>query len=102
MERLFREFLRNECKRTGSNTLNRRLQAMVAETPMMKNLNCPEFMKIILKGEKTLSDRFAALTTKRIQKNLMDSDGIQDKLPRGLQRLIESPLFYKTFCKKVA
>ena len=88
MERLFREFLRNECKRTGSNTLNRRLQAMVAETPMMKNLNCPEFMKIILKGEKTLAARFAALTAKRIQKNLIDRDGMQDKLPRGLQKLI--------------
>ena len=102
MERLFREFQRNECKRTGSNTLNRRVQAMIAETPMMKNLNSPEFMKIILKDEKTLANRFAALTAKRIQKNLVDKDGVQDKLPRGLQKLIESPHFYKTFCRKAA
>jgi hypothetical protein len=102
MERLFREFLRNECKRTGSNTLNRRVQAMVAETPMMKNLNCPEFMEIILKDKKTLADRFAALTAKRIQKNMTDRNGVQDRLPRGLQKLIESPHFYKTFYQKAA
>ena len=98
MERLFREFLRNECKRTGSNTLNRRVQAMIAETPMMKNLNCPEFMKIILKGEKTLADRFSSLTAKRIQKSI-DKDDVQEKLPRCLQRLIESPYFQKTIQK---
>jgi hypothetical protein len=102
MERLFREFLRNECKRTGSNTLHRRVQAMVAETPMMRNLNCPEFMKIILKGEKTLGDRFAALTAKRIQRNMSERDSAEDRLPRGLQKLIESPRFYKTFYQKAA
>ena len=74
---------------------------MVAETPMMKNLNCPEFMKIILKGEKTLADRFAALTAKRTQKN-MDKNNAQERLPRGLLKLIENPRFYKTFYHKAA
>ena len=61
MERLFRDFLRSECKRRGMDILSRRVQSMVAETPMMKNLDCQEFLKIILKGQSTLAARFAEL-----------------------------------------
>lgn len=54
LERLFREFQRLEYKRTDMSTLGRTARAMIAETPMMKNLECPQFMNIILNGQPTL------------------------------------------------
>ena len=64
MERLFREFQRSEYKRTGMSTLGRTARAMIAETPMMKNLQCLQFMNIILNGQPTLAARFAQLDIK--------------------------------------
>lgn len=67
MERLFREFQCCEYKRTGMGTLGRTARAMVAETPMMKNLDCPEFMNIILDGQPTLAARVAQLDIRSVQ-----------------------------------
>lgn len=48
MERMFREFQRSEYKRTGMGTLGCTVRAMISETPMMKNLESPDYMKITL------------------------------------------------------
>lgn len=96
MERLFREFQRSEYKRTGMGTLGRTVRAMVAETPMMKNLDCPEFMKIILNGQPTLAARFAQLDIKRVQERMEKSQN-GDRLPTGLKKVIRDPNFHKVF-----
>ncbi|WP_290646608.1 hypothetical protein, partial [Aquabacterium sp.] len=97
MERLFREFQRLEYKRTGMGTLCRTVRAMIAETPMMKNLECPKFMNIILNGQQTLSARFAQLDMNRIQKE--KESQIEGKLPSGIKKILKNPDFYKIFMK---
>ncbi len=98
MERLFREFQRSECKRTGMGTLGRTVRAMIAETPMMKNLECPEFMNIILNGQPTLAARFAQLDMKRIQERVKESQN-EEKLPAGLKKIVRNPNFHKIFMR---
>lgn len=98
MERLFREFQRCEYKRTGMGTLGRTAQAMVAETPMMKNLDCPEFMNIILNGQPTLAARFAQLDIKRVQEEMAKAEN-QEKLPKGLKKIINDSDFHKVFTR---
>lgn len=98
MERLFREFQRLEYKRTGMGTLGRTVRAMIAETPMMKNLDCPEFMTIILNGQPTLAARFAQLDTKRIQE-LVDESQNGERLPTGIKKIVKDSGFYKVFMK---
>ena len=98
MERLFREFQRLEFKRTGMGTLGRTVRAMIAETPMMKNLECPEYMNIILNGQPTLAARFAQLDKQRIQEKVKESLS-KEKLPAGLKKIMNNPDFHKFFRK---
>jgi hypothetical protein len=98
MERLFREFQRLEYKRTGMGTLGRTVRAMIAETPMMKNLECPEFMNIILNGQPTLAARFAQLDMKRIQERVHESQN-KERLPAGIKKIVNDSDFYKVFMK---
>ena len=98
MERLFREFQRSEYKRTGMSTLGRTARAMIAETPMMKNLQCPEFMNIILNGQPTLAARFAQLDMKHIQERMKGSQN-EEKLSAGLKKIIGNSDFHKTFMR---
>lgn len=98
LERLFREFQRLEYKRTGMSTLGRTARAMIAETPMMKNLECPQFMNIILNGQPSLAARFAQLDRKRINQRVEKSKG-EEKLPTGIKRIVNDPNFYKVFLK---
>jgi hypothetical protein len=98
MERMFREFQRSEYKRTGMSTLGRTARAMIAETPMMKNLQCPEFVSIILNGQPTLAARFAQLDIKCIQEKVKRSQN-EEKLPNGLKKIVSNADFYKIFMK---
>jgi hypothetical protein len=98
MERMFREFQRSEYKRTGMSTLGRTARAMIAETPMMKNLQCPEFVSIILNGQPTLAARFAQLDIKCIQERIRRSQN-EEKLPAGLKKIVSNSDFHKIFMK---
>lgn len=97
MERLFREILREECKRTGMDTLGRKVRTMIAETPMMKNLKCPEYLKIILNGQLTLAARFAELDMEYARKQMEESSQDEDALPSGIRKIIRDICFYKNF-----
>jgi hypothetical protein len=97
MERLFREFLREECKRTGMDTLGRKARTMIAETPMMKNLKCPEYLKIILNGQLSLAARFAELDMEYARKQMEESSQNEDALPSGIRKIIGDVDFYKNF-----
>ena len=98
LERLFREFQRFEYKRTGMSTLGRTARAMIAETPMMKNIECPQFMNIILNGQPTLPARFAQLDRKRIHQRVETLQSIE-KLPAGIKKIVSDSNFYKVFLK---
>ncbi len=94
MERMFREFQRSEYKRTGMGTLGRTVRAMISETPMMKNLESPEYMKIILNGQPTLAARFAQLDSKRVQREwLRKGHGIMRSCLLGYEKLYETLIF---------
>jgi hypothetical protein len=97
MERLFREFQREECKRTGMDTLGRKARTMIAETPMMKNLKCPEYLKIILNGQLSLAARFAELDIECARKQQEESTQDKEALPPGIRKIIRDIDFYKNF-----
>lgn len=94
MERFFRDLLHSEQKRTGMDTLSRRTQSMIAETPMIKNLDNKDLLKVLLKGEESLTVRFAQLDAQGYQ-GIKRSP--EQKLPINLRKFIESPLFCRTF-----
>ena len=72
---------------------------MIAETPMIKNLEVPELMNILLDGHPTLADRFAELDIiKRRAENLQQRTS-QDALLPSIQKFIKRPNFLQ-ICTK--
>lgn len=61
MEQLFRSIRRAQRRKTGNNSLRQMLYTMLAETPLIKNLDNPEYMELLLEGKGSLEELFASL-----------------------------------------
>ncbi len=66
LERFFRGEKRRGRKRSGTAVLSRTLKAMLAETPLVRNLDNDEYYHIILNGCATLAERFSQIDDKRV------------------------------------
>ena len=54
MERFFRDVKRGNRRKTGNNSMCKTLQAMLADTPLVKNLENREYVNALLDGKATL------------------------------------------------
>ena len=61
LEQFFRNLRRGHRRKSGNNSMRRVLQAMLADTPLVKNLDNPRYMEILLNGKKRLEELFADL-----------------------------------------
>jgi hypothetical protein len=66
MERFVRDFRRGARRRTGHNAISRWLQSVVADTPPIKNLDHPHYLKILLNSQANLEARFAQINSSRL------------------------------------
>ena len=51
LEQFFRDLKRSNRKRSGNHALSKTLKTMMAQTPLVKNLDNPRYMEIILNGK---------------------------------------------------
>lgn len=70
LERLFRDLRRNNRRKSGINSLNRVLRSILADTPLVKNLENEDYMKILLNGKENLQSRFAEIEAKLLREEL--------------------------------
>jgi hypothetical protein len=90
LEQLFRTVRRGHRQRTGDNSMRRRLQTMPADTPLVKNLANPEYMKILLNGKLNLEELFAELEINAAANDwLPDADA--DRILPGFKQLARMP-----------
>ncbi|WP_459904001.1 transposase, partial [Desulfosarcina cetonica] len=61
LEQFFRRQRREYRRRTGNNSMRKRLQTMLADTPLVKNLSNPDYVDILLHGNSTLEELFAEI-----------------------------------------
>ena len=61
---------------------------MFADTPLVKNLDNPDYMKLILGKSKTLEEKFADIDHKKIITKMKDAGKIESKIPRRIKKLI--------------
>lgn len=61
LEQFFRKIRRGYRRKTGNNSMHRALQSMPADTPLVKNLDNPDYMKILLDGNENLEELFAEM-----------------------------------------
>lgn len=61
---------------------------MFADTPLVKNLDNPDYMRIILNGEKSLKEKFAEIDHKEISAKMAEARKVDSKIPRHVKKLI--------------
>jgi len=91
LEQLFREMKRIFRRQSGIKSLGKRMQTILANTPYIKNLDNPEYMKIILDGKETLEERFAEIDIKIVRKELLELEQDSAKIPRAIKKIIKMP-----------
>ena len=91
LEQLFRQIKRTYRRIGGVKSLGKRMQTILANTPYVKNLDNPEYMKIILDGKETLKERFAEIDIKIVRKQLQKLHEDSVKIPRAIKKIIKMP-----------
>ena len=71
---------------------------MIADTPLVRNLENPEYLKILLNGQATLEDRFAQIQVETVRKELRDALNSPEKVPSRIRQLIHIQSFPETIC----
>jgi hypothetical protein len=106
MERLFRDLKRSHRKKTGTSQMSRALRAMLADTPLVRNLKNKEYLAILLGDYSTLAERFADIDAKKVREKLKQSSATLDRIPGQLIRLLRrkslTDEILKIFSKKIA
>jgi len=90
LEQFFRSQRHAYRRKTGNHSMGRSLQAMLADTPLIKNLDNPEYRKILLDGKASLEELFAELGAAHLD----TADGSQserDRILPGFRTLIKLP-----------
>lgn len=93
LERFFRGIKRGNRQREGTSSLTKTLRTILAETPLVKNLDNEEYVKIILDGCETLEERFARIESELAQKALQKSMQNAGKISPEMKKLIRRPDF---------
>ncbi len=93
MERFFRDFKTGYRRKTGHNGMSKTFQAMLADTPLVKNLENESYMKILLDGKPSLEARFAEVDTQAVRKQLNDAGEYPEKIPATIRKIISQPQF---------
>lgn len=87
LEQFFREIRRGQRRKTGNNSIRQMLPTMLADTPLVKNLDNEEYMKLLLGGKKSLEELFASLKKTDITDSTNEQVEIDRLLP-GFRKLI--------------
>lgn len=94
LEQFFRGIRRGYRRKTGNNSMHGALQAMLADTPLIKNLDNPGYMEILLDGKESLEKLFAelgAINMEGVEKS--DTDTV--RILSGFRTLINIPSWPK-------
>jgi hypothetical protein len=91
LERFFRDFKRRNRKRSGTISLNKTLKSILADTPLVKNLDNPEYLEIILDGCSTLEERFEKIDCHLVTEQLNAEQKKQQKISPEMKKIIRRP-----------
>jgi len=89
MEQLFRSTKHDERKKSGTKSLCKQMKSMHPQRPLVKNLKNPDYLKIILNGKATLTERFAQIDAKLVQEEMKKDREIAKKYHKGMVKLFK-------------
>lgn len=88
LEQFFRSLKRSNRRRTGNASSSRMLRTMLAETPLVRNLDNPAYMKILLNGKASLEAVFAAIDIDTLRQEFRKAQDSPQRIPAELKPLI--------------
>jgi len=91
LEQFFRCLKRANRRKTGNAASGRMLRTMLAETPLVRNIQNPNYMKILLNGKTTLAAVFAEIDIATLRKEFRKAQSDPEKIPAKLKSLIATP-----------
>jgi len=91
MERFFRDLKRSNRKKSGTISLNRMLRSILADTPLVKNLDNPDYLEIILDGCNTLEERFEKIDGRMVLEKLEVAKKNNDRISPEVKKIIRRP-----------
>lgn len=88
LEQFFRSLKRSNRRRTGNASSSRMLRTMLAETPLVRNLENPDYMKILLNGKASIEEVFAEIEINTLREAFRNAQDTPEKIPSKLKPLI--------------
>jgi len=89
MEQSFRFLKRDRRKKNGQHSLTKTLKAMLADTPLVRNLSNPDYLKLLLGGKKSLASLFAEIDIEQVRKEEKENERRWRKYPKKMCKLFK-------------
>jgi len=99
LEQFFRDFKRSNRRKTGNQSCSRMLRTMLAETPLVKNLQNPDYMSILLKGKTDLAEVFVDIEIKTLREEFRKAQLNPERISPKIKRLIAMPNYPEKLMK---
>jgi hypothetical protein len=93
LEQFFRSLKRANRRRTGNASSSRMLRTMLADTPLVRNLENPAYIKILLHAKASLEELFAEIEIDTVRQAFREAQQTPEKIPLKLKALIAMPDF---------
>ena len=101
LEQFFRNIKRVHRRRTGNASSRRMLRTILAETPLVKNLENPAYMKILLNGTASLEAVFAEIDIDSFRATFKEARNLPEKVPAKLKAFAQMIDFPEKLVKMV-
>lgn len=88
LEQFFRSLKRSHRRRTGNASSSRMLRTILAETPLVRNLQNPHYMKILLNGKTSIEEVFAEIEISILREAFRKAKDTPEQIPSKLKSLI--------------
>ncbi len=88
LEQFFRSLKRVNRRKTGNSSSRLMLRTILAETPLVKNLNNLSYMKILLNGKASIEEVFADIEIDTLRKAFKEARNFPERIPTELKPLI--------------
>lgn len=89
MERFFRGEKRRSRKKSGTASLSKILKTILADIPLVRNLEKEEYCRIILNGCSSLAERFSQIDEKNVRERLRQAELNHDRIPPVVKKIIK-------------
>ncbi|MBU8912598.1 MAG: transposase [Spirochaetales bacterium] len=93
LEQFFRSLKRANRRRTGNASSSRMLRTMLAETPLVRNLENSHYTTILLNGKTSIEEVFAEIEIDTLRKEFRKAQDSPERIPAELKPLIAMPDF---------